>query len=232
MTNTNEIGTNFEYAGSGKFEFIRTLDIPIVAMGGHDGGVLYGISNTSTLIDMSPDGSHQNPVGPLDNGILSLALLSDGDGTMFGASYQDLYTINPLTAATTLIGHMGSFLENGLVGIQFDNFDDTLYLVEQNGGPTSSLYTVNTATGLASLVGPIGFAVTSLYEVNNSMFGYTADGKVISVSRKTGAGLFLSNETGLTGVIIGASSNAIPEPSSIFLAGLGTLALLAYRHRR
>jgi hypothetical protein len=239
LTSTNELGIDSSGGGPsvGRYQLFESLDVPLVALGGHNGGVLYGISDTSTLINLS--GGSDHAVGSLGQGILSLAFLTDGASTVFGASYQDLYAINLSTAATTLIGHMGNFAESGLIStaISFD----TLYLAEQNGAPTSSLYTVDQTTGLASLVGPIGFAVTSLYEgVFGGLYGFTADGKVITFNPVTGAGTFLANETTspnsnglLTGVIIGASSDALaPEPSSLILAAFGGLALLAHCWRK
>jgi hypothetical protein len=202
------------------------LETPTIAIGSEDGGPLYSISDNSTLLI---GWLNQTPIGPLGNDILSLSIESGDGGTMIGVSYRDLYTINPSTAVATLVGQMGNFPESGYVSAQFDNYD-TLYLVEQNGAETSSLYRVNTNTGLASLVGAIGFEVTSLYPENGTLYGFTPNGEVISVSRTTGAGTFLFNETGLSGVIIGASPNAIPEPSTLVLAVLGGLTLLMCRY--
>ena len=218
LTSTNELGRGIV---NGESQLIGTLETPTIAIGSEDGGPLYSISNTSTLL---VGYLHQTPVGLLGNDILSLSVESGDSGTMIGVSYQDLYTINPSTAVATLVGQMGNFPESGYVSAQFDNYD-TLYLVEQNGTATSSLYTVNINTGLASLVGPIGFEVTSLCPENGTLYGFTANGEVISVNRTTGAGTFLFNETGLSGVIIGASSNAIPEPSSLILAVLAVASL-------
>jgi hypothetical protein len=243
LTSTNELGLGSGpwMANPGEFDFYETLDIPLVALGGHNGGVAYGISDTSNLIDLT--GAGEITVGPLGHDILSLAFQTDGPSTVFGTSYQDLYAINLSTAATTLIGHMGNFAESGLIGTAI-GYADTLFLAEQNGAPMSSLYTVDKTTGLASLVGPIGFAVTSLFDendgLNEALYGFTPDGKIILINSLTGAGTFLANETTspnsnglLTGVIIGASSDALaPEPSSLILAAFGGLALLAHCWRK
>jgi hypothetical protein len=115
LTSTNEFGidTGSGTPSDGKSQLFDTLDIPLVALGGHNGLVLYGISDTSTLIHFG-NGS-EIPVGPLGHDISSLAFETNGPSTMFGASYQDLYAINLSTAATTLIGHMGDFAESGLI---------------------------------------------------------------------------------------------------------------------
>jgi hypothetical protein len=209
---------------------LGTLPEPTKTIAGHNGAVIYGISDTGSLLDIGLSPSlHETTIGPLGNDIQALAFKSGtkpGPATV-AVSYQDLYSLDLTTGATTLIGQMGNFATSGYVAAFFDNFD-TLYLTEQNGLSDSSLYRVDTTTGLASLVGPIGFTVTAVVDG----VGFTTAGQIISINLATGAGTFLANQSGLDGIVVGASTSAIPEPSSIILAALGGLVLLMHRRRQ
>ncbi len=230
-----ETSANELYREDGNsFQEIGTLSVPTTTVGGHNSGLLYGISDASDLLHVSVANAQATTIGPLGNDIQTLAFVNGATTgpVSFALSHQDLYTIDLSTGAPTLVGEMGNFATSGYVSAVFDNYD-TLYLTEQNGAADSSLYTVNTQTGLATLIGPIGFAVTAVVgNDGGSLFGFTTAGQVISISGATGAGTLQFNETGINGIVVGASSSAIPEPSTLVLAALGGLALLAWRRSK
>lgn len=74
----------------------------------------------------------------------------DPSGNLYGMSFTSLYSINPGTGASTLIGAHGISAGNALV---FGS-DGTLYGA---GNGTTNLYTLNTTTGAGSSLGSIGF---------------------------------------------------------------------------
>lgn len=74
----------------------------------------------------------------------------DPSGNLFGITFGNLYSIDPVTASSTIIGNLGTSL-NSLV---FSSAG-TLY------GANSSLYSINTSTGVASFVGNGGAAYNS-----------------------------------------------------------------------
>lgn len=80
------------------------------------------------------------------------------NGILYGHDAANLYTLNPATGAIlTTVGPHGITYEAGettysglVIGIAYDNLDQTLYAVELG---SSSLYTLNVTTGAATKVG-------------------------------------------------------------------------------
>lgn len=83
-------------------------------------------------------------------GVIMTDIAFSPTGTLYGISFNSLYTINTTTAAATLIGGLGLTGANALV---FGS-DGTLYTAAFN---TTNLYTVSTLTGAAISIGNIGF---------------------------------------------------------------------------
>ena len=90
-------------------------------------------------------------IGTLDFGMDGLAF--DADDIMYGLSQMsyELYKINPVNAETTLIGPTGLTSQTLLGGLTFSS-DGTLYAVLND-----ALYTLNSGTGAATVIGPIGY---------------------------------------------------------------------------
>src|SRR5439155_355403 len=134
---------------------------------------------------------------------------------------------------------MGPFVNSGAFwDIRF-NTNDNLFLVEDQGGGTSSLYTVNTLTGQATLVGSPDFAVLGLDFENGTLYGVTNDSKLISIDTTTGVGTLVANENPPVRLFAAATADpSVPEPSTLVLglagfAGLGLVTLRKkYRRRR
>jgi hypothetical protein len=84
------------------------------------------------------------------------------DGTLYGIRQGGgaLYTINPTTGATTLVGLTGLGDPFILGGLTFAG-DGNLYAALSNQGGPSFLYRVNQTTGAATLIGNIGFTGVS-----------------------------------------------------------------------
>ncbi|MFY7700463.1 MAG: DUF4394 domain-containing protein [Burkholderiaceae bacterium] len=86
----------------------------------------------------------------------------DTNGILYGVGQQNnfLYTLNKTTGVATAIGSLGlSTSTSGLAGLAFDQSSQTLFLTNRtsNGlNAPSALYTVNVATGQATLVGMTG----------------------------------------------------------------------------
>jgi hypothetical protein len=90
-------------------------------------------------------------------GVAIVGIAVDPIGRMFGVDIlgDRLFAIDKDTAEVTPIGSLG-FNANGAVGFDFDDATGTLYLtsIDDNAG-TSNLYTINTATGEANIVGQL-----------------------------------------------------------------------------
>lgn len=128
-----------------------------------------------------------------------------------GLNVQDpdgdvLLTLDPLTAAPTLIGQLETSLVNGLT---FDPNTNTLYGVES---VNDSLLTIDTTSGLATPVGDTGFeAVNGLTFDPNTGTLYGVDNSadvLITIDPNTGGGTEVGPLTlgGLRGVTFDANS--------------------------
>ncbi len=84
-------------------------------------------------------------------GVTMTDIAFDASGNLFGLSFSNLYSINPSTATTALIGAHGISGGNALVF----GLDGTLYGA---GNTTENLYTIDVLTGAGSNLGNMGFA--------------------------------------------------------------------------
>jgi BACON domain-containing protein len=91
-------------------------------------------------------------------GISLVDIAVDPAGRMFGVDIQgnQLFAIDKQTAAAVPIGPLG-FNAGGALGLDFDDATNTLYLASLDlNSEIGSLYTVDTLTGGASVVGQLG----------------------------------------------------------------------------
>ena len=111
-------------------------------------------------------------------------------GTLYGLADDDnLYSINPSTAALTLIGNTG--ITHGGYGLG-ETSNGTVYAILQN----TNLYTLNTSTAAPTFMGfstnsdPSGDATGGLYDAQG------ADGNgIYSINPATGAGTLLGTDS-------------------------------------
>jgi len=137
---------------------LATIDIGVTTIG--EGSITFrgdgmgfltrsaGATGTMWSFDIGAPSSLE--VGSLDPSIDGLDFIGDG---LYGLSQStyNLYTIDPTSAATTLVGPTGFSSTTALGGLTYAP-DGMLYAVLND-----SLYTVDQATGAATLVGAIGF---------------------------------------------------------------------------
>ena len=92
----------------------------------------------------------------IPQGVAIVGIAVDPIGRMFGVDIlgDRLFAIDKDTAEVSPIGSLG-FNANGAVGFDFDDATGTLYLtsIDDNAG-YRNLYTIDTTTGEASIVGP------------------------------------------------------------------------------
>ncbi len=105
----------------------------------------------------------------------------DSSGQLWGISFGALYKVDKDTAATTLVGNLGSV--SGTANALVFGADGTLYMAG------NTLYTVNTGTGAASAIGSIGFqSAGDLAFVGSTLFMAASSSDLISIDVATGAG--------------------------------------------
>jgi len=150
---------------------ISTIDIGSNAFGEGDVtfradgiGFIAGVSAPPRLYRFDISVPSSLLVGVLNPSMDGLAF--NAAGVLFGLKEggDQLYTIDPATAATTLVGNTGVAVNaNGNGGLAFDASGNLFAALADGGGSPSSLYRIDPATGTATLIGPIGFnGVTGL----------------------------------------------------------------------
>jgi hypothetical protein len=185
--------------------------------------------------------------------------LGELGGKIYATDFSNnLYTVNPLTGAATLIGPTGIpavpttpdiFNPDGT----FPAFDETLFgaggnlyatfdAIEINPSPftvtpviSPDLYQINPATGLATLIGPTTLTLGAAADVNGTVYVFNnMASQVETLNLANGATTFVSNADAAAGLFGGASPVAAPEPSFIGLVGIGMAAILfcGWRRRR
>ncbi|MEX0654603.1 MAG: hypothetical protein WD534_18650 [Phycisphaeraceae bacterium] len=153
------------------------------------------------------------------------------NGTLYGIfSGNQLRTINATTGVTTFVATItGATLE----AMDFAP-DGTLYAAgDPTGHPSNRIYTVDIASGNASLIGTAGAGVVDIDTLT-----FAPDGYLYGVDTNTleGSSLYRFDpsdaSTTLMGSLVGGVNGivAVPEPSSLSILAL--LTALLYRPQR
>jgi hypothetical protein len=145
-----------------------------------------------------------------------------------------LYVINPLTAASGLVGTSSIYADGLAINSNGEAFATDFRL-------SGSLYRVNLATGALSLVGSLGLGAGGTgfdsglaFDLDTGiLYAIREDGAIYTLSTTTGAATFrafvtLPNGTRVPGDLEGldiprpAQATAVPEPATMLLLGTGT----------
>ncbi len=177
-------------------------------------------------------------------------------GTIYATDIQsNLYTVNPLTGAATLLSsHTGLPASPFVPGSQ--NPDGTLNFVDeaiwesggklyvtydawkfdpitgQNAGTVVApeLYQVDPATALATAIGPTDLGIGGATDVNGTTYAFNdATNQVVSLDLANGKTSFVTDFDPAAGVIQGAAP--VPEPGTTALVAFGIAGLVIYRRR-
>ncbi len=181
------------------------------------------------LIQINPATGLGTAIGTLPPNFTSLAF-DVTTGLLYAADQRNLYLVDPATAATTLVGLTGRTDVNGL---GFD-LNGVLFGV---GFGNASLVTLNTSTGQATTVGPLGVdsvADLAVRPDDGVMFATTVSGLFGLYQVDVASGhATLVGPTGLVNGIDGlAFSPEVPEPSGAAFALIGLAGGFAGRRRR
>lgn len=162
---------------------------------------------------------------------------------------NNLYSVDPVTGAATLIG------ATGIPGLPFTPHspvpgdpDGSFYIYDESlfdyGGqlyanldagifdpvtftPTSliapNIYRINTSTGVATLVTPTDFGLGAITDVNGTLYAFDLPiSSIVTLNLADGSTTYVSDTDPAVGMVGGASP--VPEPSSISLCLLGLSA--------
>lgn len=129
-------------------------------------GTLYASSTlmsgslSSTLYRLDPASGTATPIGPITDGGRIIEIAADAAGTLYGVDIAAdvLVTIDKATGAASVVGPLG-FNSDFAQGLDFDPASGVLYFAAVDNQSIFSqpgqMYTIDTATGHATLVGGI-----------------------------------------------------------------------------
>jgi hypothetical protein len=190
--------------------------------------------STGTLFQVNPANGGLTTIG-------SSAVDIDDFGSTTSGLYvigldKNLYLVNPMTGAETLVGPTGISSFGSWRSLSTNS--STLYFA--NG---TSLYSINTTTGAATLIGSLGTAEIGamVFEDGTLWGGANIPGEAIdTINVSTGAattGPTPSSAFDNTFFALAPSplptsgSTGVPEPSSLLMLASGLLALMPIKNK-
>ena len=205
------------------------------------------------------DGSNFVSVNPLNGVTTTIAALNVGadefsssavTGTIYLTSTDHkLYTVNPTTGATTLLGSTGltdppgNGLAISLIGGQTSKLYATVNGFDFSTfgpiNPPSRLYQLSTANGASSSIGLTGLPLadgsfTCGIVINGVIYNFSFNGvttKEYVINATTGAVISSLTVAGLNGVEGLALTTPEPGALSLFLSGAGLFAIARRRRQ-
>jgi hypothetical protein len=192
------------------------------------------------------------PISPC--GPTSANYLGELGNTIYATDIaNNLYTVNPLTGAATLIGPTGipavpAIPDSTNPDGTFNAFDESLFsaggnlyatfdAITINPSPftvtpviSPDLYQINPSTGLATLIAPTALTIGAAVDFNGTVYAFNnIAGQVATLNLANGNTTAVSNFPPDGGLLVGGASPDTPEPTSITLAFIGIAAILACR---
>jgi hypothetical protein len=192
-----------------------------------------------------------SPCGPTSANDLALLW-----GTIYATDISNnLYTVNPLTGAATLIGLTGipavpAIPDSPNPDGTFNAFDESLFsaggnlyatfdAITINPSPftvtpviSPALYEINPTTGHATLIAPTALTIGAVVGVNGTFYAFNnMAGQVATLNLANGNTTAVSNFPPDGGLLVQGAAPDVPEPASFALVGIG-IAVIAVRKRR
>ncbi len=211
-------------------------------------GKLLSLSVSGNLDSINPATGAISVIGATGLGNLAFTT-AELNGTVYATDLKNnLYTVSTTTGAATLIGPTGIppcpsltnpadvsdevlFTNGGKLYAAFDGINLTSL------APVDSpeLYQINTATGVATLVGPTALGLDAAAFENGTLyafdFGYTGPNTVLSLNPSNGNTTFVTDYS-LNGFNVTGAAATTPEPESLKLGLHGDCSLSLQDWRR
>lgn len=129
--------------------------------------------SSGTLGTVDTDSGNVSIIGDMGSVMTDIAF--DPTGNLFGITFSDLFSINPTTGTSSLIGSHGVSGGNGLVF----GADGTLYAA---GTSTTNIFSLDTTSGANTTIGNTGFtSAGDLAFVGSDLFLSSGSGELVSI---------------------------------------------------
>jgi hypothetical protein len=199
-------------------------------------GLAGPLTDKSILIDDSQGNLHKvnvlsgdsNLIGSTNLGSSLFDIAFDSSANLFGITGTSLYGLDHTNGAASIIG-AHNIGDTSAYSLDFSSANVLYVAVRGN----ESLYTLNTATGAATLVGHIGFPVNGdlAFDDSDNLFMSGNDEKLYSINTTTGAGALvgpinfpqIAGMDFIGGMLIGISRTTDQIISIDTATGAGTL---------
>lgn len=198
------------------------------------GGALFASEVTEdVLLSVDPSTAAATVVGSMLSPVVAGLAYDEATGMLYGTDSQtwNLVRIDPLTGSTTTVGATGVELPHGAA---IDPADGSLYVVglDSSQGCQSFLYSVDTSTGAASVIGAIGYSYIGALDFDptsdvlyGAKGGPETAGSLITIDTATGAGTLVAATHRMTGLsfdsggqLYGVDNGSMSGvPSSLYL---------------
>jgi hypothetical protein len=197
-------------------------------------GVLYGTygaAGASTLYRADPSNFALTPVGNTGVSLQDLGSTPNGIFGITAGPNAPLYSIDPTTGKATLIGTTGldlTYSDFAATTQELSNAAQGLYLLVGNGSTlVSSIYSLDTTTGAATLLGQdsVGACLKGMAEINGTLYagsGYcTAGSNIYTINPNNYQATLVTTAAyfDMHSFAPLISSSSVPEPTSTTLLG-------------
>lgn len=179
------------------------------------GGSLFASEvSEHVLLTVDPSTAAVIVVGSILSPVVAGLAYDEDTGMLYGTDTQtrNLVRIDPLTGNTTTVGATGVELPHGAA---IDPVDGSLYVVGWDSSQEyqSFLYSVDTSTGAASVIGAVGYSSIGALDfdpTSNVLYGARGGpddtaGSLVTIDTATGAGTLVAATHRMTGISFDSS---------------------------
>jgi hypothetical protein len=209
LVENNNTGVVGSISSSGTFTpiFTPTTPLPLTDIAVDSSGNLFGIT-FNELYKLNTTNNTATLIGSTGQAVNGLSF--DQNNNLYATGISGFFKVDINSGAATKVGDANASGFRSAGDITFNPSTNSFFATSNNPND-STLFSINLEGGARS-IGSIGAsAVYGLALDGTNLFGYTFDGKELSINQTNGQGTFIRNIIGNT-AIGGAASFSSPVP--------------------